>query len=214
MIEGNSHKERDSQSNRKHIPEPMKPVADGKIEKRGGLLMEFLKKNNDNIKEYVIETIIIPGIIDTIGGIGEMFLDSLTETIGMLFEKKGFSSEKRHGKSTNYNSISSKKNKGRRFYKDDDDIDEEDDDERSYDNVRVRTEREAANVVKKLRERIDDVGYATVANLYELTENIVTWADHQHGWTSLKSADWVRVKDRKKPWLLVFPKPKNLNDLK
>lgn len=213
-LEGNSHKEKESERNHSKN-KPMSPVAHGKIEKKkDGLLMSFLRQDGDNIKEYVIETIVIPGILDAIGGIGDIVLDSLSEVIGLAFEKKGFSSsEKRHGGKTDYRSMSKKK-KGRRFYKDDDDIDEEDDDERSYDNVRVKTEREARDVIEKLRERIDEVGYATVANLYELTENIVTWTDHQHGWTSLNSADWVRTRDRKKPWLLVFPKPKSLKDLK
>lgn len=220
-LDGNSHREKDAKESRppSKQPEEMKPVADGKIEKKGGFLASLLKEDSDNIREYFFETIVIPGILDAISGIGGIVLDSVTDTIELLFENKGYSgSSKRKSKGhTNYSSISSNKSrKSSRYHRDDDDEDDdnEDDSEHSYDNVHVKTEREAEEVKRRLQERIEETGYATVANLYQLTGNYHTWTDSERGWTSLNSMSWTRTRNRKRPYLLILPRPKDIRDLK
>lgn len=220
-FDGNSHREKDAKDSRppSKQPDEMKPVADGKIEKKGGFLASLLKEDGDNIREYFFETIVIPGILDAISGIGGIVLDSVTDTIELLFENKGYSgSSKRKSKGhTNYSSISSNKSrKSSRYRRDDDDEDDddEDDSEHSYDNVHVKTEREAEEVKRRLQERIEETGYATVANLYQLTGNYHTWTDSEKGWTSLNSMSWTRTRNRKRPYLLILPRPKDIRDLK
>lgn len=221
-FDGNSHREKDAKDSRppSKQPDEMKPVADGKIEKKGGFLASLLKEDSDNIREYFFETIVIPGILDAIGGIGGIILDSVTDTIELLFENKGYSgSGKRKSKGhTNYSSISSNKSRKSNHYRrdDDDEEDEYEDDgnEHRYDNVHVRSEKEAADVKRELLDRIQETGYATVANLYQLTGNYHTWADSERGWTSLNSMSWTRTRNRKRPYLLILPKPKDIRDLK
>ena len=220
-FDGNSHREKDAKDTRppSNQSDEMKPVADGKIEKKGRFLASLLKEDSDNIREYFFETIVIPGILDAISGIGGIVLDSVTDTIELLFENKGYSgSSKRKSKGhTNYSSISSNKSrKSSRYRRDDDDEDddEEDDSEHSYDNVHVKTEREAEEVKRRLQERIEETGYATVANLYQLTGNYHTWTDSERGWTSLNSMSWTRTRNRKRPYLLILPRPKDIRDLK
>lgn len=220
-FDGNSHREKDAKDSRPPSKQrdEMKPVADGKIEKKGGFLASLLKEDGDNIREYFFETIVIPGILDAISGIGGIVLDSVTDTIELLFENKGYSgSSKWKSKGhTNYSSISSNKSrKSSRYRRDDDDEDDdnEDDSEHSYDNVHVKTEREAQEVKRRLQERIEETGYATVANLYQLTGNYHTWTDSEKGWTSLNSMSWTRTRNRKRPYLLILPRPKDIRDLK
>lgn len=93
-------------------------------------------------------------------------------------------------------------------------LDDDEDDERSYDNVHVKTEREAKEVKRRLQERIEKDGYASIANLYRLTGIRDTWKDTEFGWTSLNSMTWYRTKNREYPWLLIMPRPKNIRDLK
>ena len=215
-IEGNSHREKDTRPPTKKQDE-MKPVADGKIEKKDGFFARLLKEDGDNIREYFFETIVIPGILDAISGIGGIVLDSVTDTIELLFENKGYTGDKKRKSKghTNYSSISSgKSRKSSRYRRDEDDEDDEDDDEHSYDNVHVKTEREAEEVKRRLQERIEETGYATVANLYQLTGNYHTWTDSEKGWTSLNSMSWTRTRNRKRPYLLILPRPKDIRDLK
>ena len=209
-FEGNSH--RDS-ANRKQSEKPAVREPEAKT---GGFLLSFLKSDSETIKDYLIETIVIPGITDAIGGIGGIILDSMTEAVSLIFEKQGFTSDDKHkGGYTAYHKVGSRKSSSNhRFRRDDDEVEEEDDDERAYDNVRVKTEREAKDIISVLRDKIDSKGYADVGDLFKEAGEIVTWADRQRGWTSLNSASYVRTRDRKKPWLLVLPKPKSLSDLK
>ena len=209
-FEGNSHRD-SANRNKSEKPEPRKPET-----KEGGFLLSFIKSDSETIKEYLIETIVIPGIMDAIGGIGGIVLDSLSEAVSLIFEKQGFNAdEKRRGGYTAYHKIGKQKYNGaHRFRKDEDEVDEDDEEERTYDNVRVKTEREAKDIIRALKDRIESNGYATVGDLFKEAGDIVTWADHQRGWTKLDSASWVRTRDRHKPWLLVLPKPKSISDLK
>lgn len=212
-IESNSQKAKEAAPPEKN-DRKLKPVADGKIvQRKPSLLEKWFKQDSGTIKDFLVESIVIPSLMDGVSGIGEILIDSFTEGISQLFEKKGFLAKTGKSKSchTAYNEVSKRKSR----YRDNDD-DDEDDDDRSYDNVRVKTEREAKQVIAELRELIDDkeYGYATVANLYELTDNVVTYTDHRYGWTSLNSATYVRTRNREKPWLLKLPRPKDLSDIK
>lgn len=216
-IEGNSQKER-AEKEAAPVKEgrKAKPVADGTIKKRKtGFLESMIKEDGGTIKDFFIETIVVPGLIDTITGIGDIIIESFTDGISALFEDRGFDSSKRkRGKHTDYRKRSERR-RGR-ARDDDDDDDEDENTEHTYDNVHVRTEHEARDVIEELKDIIADprYGYATVANLFEATKNYVTHTDNNYGWTSLNSATWVRTKNREKPWLLVLPKPKDIRDLK
>lgn len=220
-LEGNSHKSHGSGGPAKDH-NPMKAVVDNTAKRSEGLISAFIKRDGDNIKDYVIKTIVIPGIKDAIGGIGDIVLESLTDAVGIFFEKNGFSpDEKQKSGRTAYHNISKKRGRvrTRRDYDDEDDEEEESEDRLTYDNVRVKNERQAADVIEALRDRIDEIGYVTVANLYEAAGygDEVTWNDQQRGWSKLDSASWVRSTDshyRKKPWLIVMPRPKNISELK
>lgn len=218
-IEGNSFRERETEpkDQQEKAERKMEPVADGSIEKKKpGYFEKWLKKDSGTIKDFLMETILIPGILDGIAGIGDIIIDSLTSGISQLFEKRGFLSDIRSKSgSTRYSDISKKR---RRRSSDDDDDDDYDNDELTYDNVRVESELKAKRVIAELRDLIADpeYRYCTVANLYELTNNadVVTSEDHNHGWTKLDSATYVRTKNRKKPWLLRLPRPKDIRNIK
>lgn len=93
-------------------------------------------------------------------------------------------------------------------------LDDDEDDECSYDNVHVKTEREAKEVKRQLQEQIEKNGYTSIANLYRLTGKRDTWKDTKFGWTSLNSMSWYRTKNREYPWLLILPRPKDIRDLR
>ena len=209
-FKSNSHKTKEKAER----PErKMAPVADGTIEKKKkGFLSEFLDRDGKTIRDFLIETILIPSLLSSISGIGDIVIDSFMEGVSTAFDKIGFTSDdKRKSGHTSYNSIYDERKRRAR------DVEyEEIPDTRSYDNVRVKTEREAKQVIKELRALIADpeYGYATVANLYELTDNIATYADHGYGWTSLNSADYIRTRHRDKPYLLRLSRPRDLRDIK
>ncbi len=218
-IEGNSYrsKESDTTTPQEKNERTVAPVADGSIEKKKpGYFEKWLKKDSGTIKDFLMETILIPGLLDGIAGIGEIIIDSLTEGVSKLFENRGFMSDSRSKSGvTRYHDISKRK---RQRSMDEDDDYNYDDDDLTYDNVRVESESKAKRVIAELRDLIADpeYKYCTVANLYELTNNadVITSEDHNHGWTKLDSATYVRTKNRKKPWLLRLPRPKDIKNIK
>lgn len=215
-FEGNSEKSKETNTPEKKN-RVLKPVTDGSIDKpKTSLIQKWLSRDGDTIKDFIVETIIIPGLIDGISGIGDIIIESVTDGIGRIFEKKGFLSDSGRSKSgnTSYSSISKKKRRRRRDADDDDDYEN---DEHSYSNVRVKTRQKADAVIDAMKDQIDELGYVTVANLYELTNNSdhISHPDHRYGWTKLghKNEDyWVRTNHREKPYLLRLPVPKDLKD--
>ncbi|MBO7450302.1 MAG: hypothetical protein J6U54_08010 [Clostridiales bacterium] len=211
-IEGNSHKAKEIGKTERTL----KPVVDSSTEKsKPGFLEKWLKDDGKTIKDFFIESIVLPGILDSISGIGEIIIDGFTDGISALFEKNGFETTGSRGRSSHTDYTKSSKRRSRR----DRDYDDDDyDDSIRYDNVRVKNEREARRVIEELKALVADrdYGYATVANLYELTGNkdYVTHPDHNHGWTKLDhntSDYYVYTKHREKPYLLRLPVPKDIS---
>lgn len=214
-IEGNSQKSKETQTPEKKN-RVLKPVADGSVDKpKTGFIQKWLSRDGDTIKGFIIETIVIPGLIDGISGIGDIIIESFTDGISRIFEKQGFLSDSGRSKSgsTSYSSISKKK---RRRHRDDDD-EYDDYEEHSYSNVRVKSRQKAEDVIDKMKDQIDELGCVTVANLYELTNNsdIVCHTDHRYGWTKLsrKNSDYyLKTNHRERPYLIRLPEPKDLKD--
>lgn len=197
------------------------PVADSSTKPTGSifnaLIDKFVHRDRESIRSFVIETVVVPGIVSAITGIGDIIIDSLTEGVGVVFKSFGFNSDERGGYSsrngrTMYSSISSGRSRRRRG-RDRDDEYEDMEERMTYDNVRVETRGKAEKVIHELREIIAEDGYATVGQLFELVKQIPDYTDHQYGWTKLDSADWVRTRDVNYPYLLKFPKPRRLDDI-
>lgn len=205
----NSHKSRE-QTEPAASPRKLEPVAQSAVKKKSGLqkvVGAFVSRDANNIKDYIVETVVIPGITNSISGIGDIIIDSLIEGIGALFSDSGFSvgERKLHGTKTSYSGYYNRRKRDRDY--DDDDVR----DRHDYDDIRVKTRGEAERVIAELRLLIREDGYASVAHLYELVGQIPVYTDHRYGWKSLDSADWVRTRDIEYPYLLKFPQPKPLD---
>ena len=214
-IEGNSHKEKTKPAEK--TERQCKAVANGTIEKRKPSLLEkWFKSDGKTIREFLIESIVLPSLIDGVSGIGDILIDSFSDGIASIFEKNGFTTRsRRKGDHTDYSGASRK----RRSRRDRDDDYDDDDSSISYDNVRVRTKTEAEDVIEELKALIADKEYgcASIANLYELTSNkeFITYPDHRLGWTKLNRPTdeyYVRTSRRDKPYLLRLPNPKDISE--
>lgn len=73
---------------------------------------------------------------------------------------------------------------------------------RHYGNT-FATKPEAEYIIAKLNEAIELYGFATVADLHELTGTVSCYTDNKRGWTSLRTAEVVRVGDG---WAVMLPK--------
>ena len=214
-IEGNSHKEKDTKPAEKAKRE-LKPVANGTVEKhKQSFIEKWFKSDAKTIREFLIESIVLPSLIDGISGIGDILIDSFSDGVSAIFEKNGFTTRsRRKSDRTDYSGVSKKRRRRDR------DADEDDEDNSiSYDNVRVSTKREAEDVIDELKAMIEDKDYgcASIANLYELTSNkeFITYPDHRLGWTKLNRPNsdyYVRTNRRDMPYLFRLPTPKDISE--
>lgn len=215
-ITGNSFKEREHPEMTR-TETPMAPICEGLVEKpkKTGFLANWLKTDSNTIRNFLIETILIPGLINGISGIGDIVIDSLTEGVSRAFEKTGFLPKTGSSDSyVPYSSLSTgSRRRMRRYGVTDEYEDVKPTGSLTYDNIRVETRGKGEKVIAALRARIADPNYryATVANLYELTGNIPPFTYQRWGWTSLNSADVVYSRHPEKPWLIRVPEPKELD---
>ena len=72
-----------------------------------------------------------------------------------------------------------------------------------FDDIVLDTRGEAEEVLDRLTEVLDTYTIATVADLYDLVGITGAYTDNKYGWTNLRNADVVRVRDG---YMLKLPK--------
>ena len=77
-----------------------------------------------------------------------------------------------------------------------------------YDDIVLDKRDEAEDVLSRMDELISTYGMASVADLYELVGVTGNYTDNKYGWTDIRSASAIRVRDG---YLLKLPKALPLN---
>jgi hypothetical protein len=196
---GNSRlsKSKDKEDNKEVKKEKVEKIIKGtaKVKKKNGFFGMFTGDMLD-IRDYVIQDVLIPAVKNTIE-------DIVTNGISMLLNN----GETRKGSKR---SSSSSRISYRAYYEREDN--ERDRDRRrdrgySYDDVTLDSRAEAEEVIARLDELIDVYGMASVADLYDLVGISGQYTDNKYGWTDVRSASHVRVRDG---YLLKMPRAKPL----
>lgn len=159
------------------------------LEKAKGL---FISDDAANLKSYVLMDVLIPAFKKAIS-------DIVTNGIEMiLYGETGRSRKNSPAGSVSY----------RNFY------DRRDSDRRqlnspvrtgySVDDVVLETRGEAEDVLARMDELIEMYGVVSVADLYDLIGVTGNYTDNKYGWTNIRNAEPIRVRDG---YLLKLPKP-------
>lgn len=176
------------------------PVAKGQIRKPSTVkkaARKFLSDDVGNVKDYIVDDVVIPGIKGAIMGALDMALNG---------GRGGYSyGPSRGGRSRRVDY-------GRR-YRDDDRRERLERRERRDryegrgwdDEVVVDTRVEAEEILKALNDIIDSYSYARVADLYELAQISVgnDYTLNDYGWSDIRAAKVVKVIDG---WLIDMPR--------
>ena len=194
---GNSHKSKDVKRTaptdekkiQKRVSKPAKTKKKGELRK---IAEEFIVDDVKNIKTYVITEVLIPTIKDTIW-------DILTNTLDMfLFNVK--KDHRKHGKSSpkiSYRDYYDSKNDRGRNYEIRDRFD--------YDDLEFDSRGEADAVLTGMLETIDQYGVVSVADMYDMADVTAPYTGNRYGWTSLRNAEVVRVRNA---YIIKLPKAK------
>lgn len=186
-FKSNSYKSKESKN--EPIPEKkVKKVISGtaKTKKKSGLVKMadvFIEDDVNNVKSYVIGDVIIPTIKKTL-------YDVITGSLSMaLFGETGRVGSRSTAEKVsyrNYSSYSSKQDtrpirRSASGY--------------SYDEVIIENRGEAEAVLGAMDEMMSTYGLVSVADFYDLVGVTCSYTDNKYGWTNIRNADIVRVRD-------------------
>lgn len=183
----NSNKYKEEQAaNAKKDEKRVEKVVTGKvITKKEGFFTRmfkgFISEDAKDVKSYVFGDVLIPAIKKAIS-------DIVTDGIDIILygESRG-----KRGRSTadrvsyrNYYDRSDSYRRSAPSYND-----------YSYDNIILETRGEAEEVLARMDELMDTYGLVRVADLKDLVGITGTYTDNKYGWTNIRSAEVVRVRD-------------------
>lgn len=182
----NSHKSREEQkalpSERKKVEKVVKGNVKRKKNNVRKITDTFVSEDMENVKSYVLFDVLVPAVKKAIA-------DIVSNGIEMLLYGTTNGS-KRNNSSTyvSYNKYSSDRrddrysNGTRRgIY--------------SFDDIVFSSRGEAEDVRERMDELIDMYGNVSVADMCDLAGVSCNYTDNKYGWTNIRNAEIVRVRD-------------------
>lgn len=146
---------------------------------------EFISEDAKNIKSYVFGEVLIPAIKKAIS-------DIVTDGIDMILYGgtrgsggRRYTSDKvsyrnyYDGKGSSYRPSESRSSFN----------------SYSYDDIILDSRGEAEDVLSRMDELIDSYGLVRVADLYDLVGITGSYTDNKYGWTNIRNAEIIRVRD-------------------
>ena len=196
----NSHRYRDEQKKKENLPEKkVEKVITGtaKAVRKSGVrkIMDiFVSEDIEAVKSYILKDVLIPAIKKAIS-------DVITNGSDMIL----------YGESGRRKSGPSSKVSYRSYY--------EDDGRRTNGSLRIRNDYnyndisldnrgEAEDVLSRMDELISTYGLVSVADFYDLVGFTGNYTDNNYGWTDIRNARVVAVKDG---YVIKLPKALPLN---
>lgn len=145
----------------------------------------FISEDASNVKSYIFMDVLVPAIKKAIS-------DIVTDGIDMILYGETGRTKKRSNSNSSY--ISYNRYSDRR------------DDRRSdssyravsrydFENITLDNRGDAEEVLERMDELLDAYGIVTVSDLYDLVGITGEFTDNKYGWTSLRNAEIVRVRD-------------------
>lgn len=190
-----------------HKSKELAPVPEKKVEKivkgtvkskkKNGidkLKDNFISEDAANIKTYVVMDVLIPAVKKAI-------CDIVKNGVDMILYGESGRSNRRPSEYVSYDRRYLDRGDPR-FYKAD----------RarigySYDDIILETRGEAEDVLARMDELIEIYGMVSVADLYDLVGITGNYTDNKYGWTNIRNAEPVHVRDG---YMLRLPKVTSL----
>lgn len=190
----NSHKFREGQTEAL-TDKKIEKVVRGKVKTKPRSGMSkitdvFISEDASNVKSYIMMDVLVPAVKKAIS-------DIVRDGIDMIL----------YGESRGRKSSSSSSYVSYRDYSRSDDRDRfRDSRTRSgynHDDIILETRGEAEEVLTRMDELIDTYGVVSVADLYDLIGKSCEYTDNKYGWTNIRNAEPIRVRDG---YMLKLPK--------
>lgn len=178
--EPNSHKSKEER--KEALPEKkVEKIVNGSVKskKKNGvqkIARVFVPEDVENVKTYIIEDIVVPAVKDIILDAVRVFL-GIDKRSGKGSAASKVAYRSCYDKDRQKNSVA----RTRVGY--------------DYDDIILDNRGEAEEVLTRMDELIDEYGLVSVADLYDLVGVTGNYTDNKYGWTDIRSASVVRVRD-------------------
>lgn len=193
----NSHRYREERDNNLRERQKLDKIVTGTVKtKKKSELRKltdiFVAEDARDVKSYIVMDVLIPTIKNTI-------LDIIVDSATMIFKGEPARNKKRFGAEyVSYRSYSDRDRREERRYSD----------IRNgvgygHDDIILENRGEAEEVLTRMDELIDAYGSVSVADLYDLIGKTCNYTDNRYGWTNLRNAEPIRVRDG---YMLKLPK--------
>lgn len=159
----------------------------------GKLKDVFISEDASNVKNYIFMDVLVPAIKKAISDIVRDGVDM------MLYGESGRKKSSSNSSYVSYRDYSSRdekrysgsyRDKSRSRY--------------NLDDIILDSRGEAEEVLTRMDELLDTYGIVSVADLFELLGITGEYTDNKYGWTNLRMAEVVHVRDG---YMLKLPKP-------
>lgn len=175
----NSHKYKENQeTSEKRVEKVISGTAKTKKNEVRKFRDVFISEDISNVKSYVLMDVLVPAIKNAI-------VDIVTDGVNMIF---GTGSGRKNTSRANYVSYRDYSRESRR------------DDSRAstgrfnYDDILFPSRGEADAVLEQMDAIIEEYGYVTVADMYDMADLTAPYTGNRYGWTSVRRAEIVRVR--------------------
>lgn len=192
--QSNSHRSKEMQASEKETERKVKKVVTGKAKTKKNEVRKitdvFISEDASNVKSYIFMDVLVPAIKKAV-------CDIVTDGISMIL----------YGESGGRKSKSSSNKISYRSYYDDRRGDTRDSGRTrtrfDYDDIVFESRGETELVREQMVEMIDRYGFVTVADMYDMADLTAPYTANKYGWTNIRSAEAVRVRDG---YILKLPK--------
>lgn len=179
-FKSNSHKSKEVDEKKK-----VEKVVKGKVKtkKKNGIAKftdVFVSEDVSSVKSYIIGEVLIPAMKKALS-------DIVTNGIDMiLYGESGVTKRKSPGSRVSYTNYYDRRDRyeDRRVRSGYD-----------FNDVILDSRGEAEDVLSRMDELIDSYGIVSVADFYDLCGITGSYTDNKYGWTDIRSAQVVRVRD-------------------
>lgn len=181
----NSHKAR---AEKKEVVEEKRAekVVHGKVKTKKNEIRKFtgifISEDVANVKNYILLDVLVPSIKKAI-------YDIVVNSLDMsLFGSRGAKRPSADRVSyRDYNGVSRKDDRGYGNSRSTAGY--------SYDDIIIETRGEAEAVLSRMDEIMEEYGIVRVADLFDLVGITGDYTDNKYGWTNIRNAEVVRVRD-------------------
>lgn len=154
----------------------------------------FVSEDAGNVKSYILMEVLVPAVKKAISDIVTNGIDMLLYGETGVHKRNGASSKVSYRSYYDRSNRSSSSSRTRNGY--------------SYDDIILDNRGEAEEVLSRMDEIVATYGTVSVADLYDLVGITGAYTDNKYGWTNIRSASVVRVRDG---YMIKLPRALPLN---